>query len=88
VHQTLPHITERRLTPRRAAAIPAVIVFDAARERLPCMVRNISAGGARLEIFSESNIPVRFDLLVEGQLVPCQLVWRNLWEFGVEFVGR
>jgi hypothetical protein len=88
VHQTVPRFAERRSAPRRATEIPAVIVFEAARTRLPCMVRNLSAGGAKLEIFTQSQLPVTFDLLIEGELVPCQLVWRNLWECGVEFVGR
>jgi hypothetical protein len=86
--ETSPHWFEKRRDRRRVTAIPAVIVFDAARERLPCMVRNMSTGGAKLEVFSQSQIPVTFELLVRGELIPCRLIWRNLMECGVDFGTR
>ena len=81
---TWPHREQRR-TPRRITSSEAVIVFDAARQRLPCVIRNISPDGAKLEIFGRSQIPLTFDLLADGQLVPCRLVWRSLREVGVAF---
>jgi hypothetical protein len=86
--QTSPLFHEQRLEQRRITAIAAVIVFDAARQRLPCIIRNISSRGAKLQVFSLSQIPLTFNLLLDGELVPCRMVWRSLKELGVVFDPR
>lgn len=83
--QTSLPFHERRVAPREIVSTPAVIVFDAARQRLPCTIRNISSDGAKLEVFTRSQIPMTFELLVDGQLLPCRMVWRALRYLGVAF---
>ena len=52
-----------------------------------CLVRNLSATGAALEVPNESKIPGRFVLVVpgDGLHLPCRIVWRRPNRVGVVF---
>jgi hypothetical protein len=79
---------ERRLSPRRNTAIPAEIVFEGGRARVDCIIRDLSDGGARLEIVGTpvSKIPATFDLIApKHRPHPCRVAWRTLREIGVAF---
>ncbi len=78
---------EKRLQPRRNTMIIATIVFDGGRTRLDCVIRNLSEGGAKLEVATVKNIPQSFDLLVPRHRPHhCRVAWRALKELGVQFV--
>ena len=62
-------------------------MFDAGRSVRPCIIRNVSDSGAKLEVASVAGIPETFDLLVPGQRPqPCRVAWRALKELGVQFI--
>lgn len=44
-----------------------------------CLVRNLSVGGAALEVVNNSAIPARFVLAMpaDGLQLPCRAVWRR-----------
>jgi hypothetical protein len=52
-----------------------------------CMVRNLSDGGAALDIPSSAGIPDEFSLHlpIEGMRFHCRSVWRNERRIGVTF---
>lgn len=80
-HQRL----ERRLSPRRNVNIEAEIEI-APRQTLPCVVRNVSDTGAKIEIAFIGRVPNRFVLLVPGHHPQtCRVIWRALREMGVEY---
>jgi len=76
---------EKRLSPRRNTMIDAVIAYDGGRT--PCVIRNLSESGAKLEFTTGiAKIPKTFDLLVpKVRPQPCVVVWRSLKELGVQF---
>jgi hypothetical protein len=77
---------EKRLSPRRNTMIIATLVFDSGRARIDCVIRNLSDGGAKLEVSTVKGIPQSFDLLVPGHRPHhCRVAWRALRELGVEF---
>jgi hypothetical protein len=77
---------ERRLSPRRSTNIEAKIVFGAGRSVRPCIVRNVSDNGAKLEVATVAGIPDTFDLIVPGHPPqPCRVAWRALKEMGVAY---
>lgn len=77
---------EKRLSPRRNAMIEAKIAFDGGRRRVDCIIRNLSEGGAKLEVASVKAIPNSFDLITPGHRPhACRVAWRALKEMGVEF---
>jgi hypothetical protein len=77
-------LQEKRISPRRHAHIEAIIAFS--RTQVGCIVRNVSDGGARLEVASVRGVPDAFDLLVpKHRPQRCRVAWRSLKEIGVEF---
>ena len=54
---------------------------------IDCLVRNISDGGANLEVESQIGIPSSFDLVinVEHSNHHCHVVWRKARRIGVAF---
>ena len=79
-----PLLLERRIAPRRNTYIQASIAMGFTN--LPCIVRNVSDTGAKLEVSRVAAIPDRFDLIVPGHRPqPCRVVWRSLKEIGVEY---
>lgn len=78
---------EKRLSPRRNTMIIATIVYDGGRTRLDCVIRNLSEGGAKLEVPTVRGIPASFDLMVPGHRPQhCRVAWRALKEMGVQFL--
>lgn len=66
--------------------IKATIAFEGGRKRIDCVIRNVSDGGAKLEVGSVKDVPVSFDLLVPGHRPQhCRVVWRALRELGVQY---
>jgi hypothetical protein len=77
---------EKRLVPRRNTMIEAQIAFNGGRGRVSCIIRNLSEGGAKLEVASVKTIPNSFELIAPGHRpLACRVMWRALKEMGVEF---
>ena len=70
---------ERRQSPRRRVLKGGVVAFNDRHVTLPCAVRDISDGGARLRIEGSMNAPDTFDLIIEidGLEAPCEVVSRR-----------
>jgi len=78
---------EKRLQPRRNTMIVATIVFDGGNSRMDCVIRNLSEGGAKLEVASARSVPGSFDLMVPGHRTQhCRVAWRALRELGIQFM--
>jgi hypothetical protein len=54
---------------------------------IDCLVRNMSDGGANLEVESQIGIPSSFDLVinVEHSNHHCHIMWRKARRIGVAF---
>jgi PilZ domain len=78
-------MNEPRNYPRRRALKSGTIGFGTTS--VPCIVRNLSATGAALEINTPLWFPDRFTLIVpsDGLRKPCQIVWRRERRLGVAF---
>ena len=78
---------EKRLSPRRNTMIVATIVYDGGRTRLDCVIRDLSEGGAKLQVATVKGIPQSFDLIVPRHRPHhCRVRWRALKEMGVQFI--
>jgi len=55
-----------------------------------CLVRNVSATGARLELDSTHLLPLEFELEIPKQrlIYSCELKWRSEKAVGVRFKER
>jgi len=76
---------EHRNAPRNRVLIAGTVEF--AGSSVSCMVRNISATGAALDVGSSVGIPEQFTLRLptDGQRLPCQVLWRKERRVGVVF---
>ena len=67
--------------------IAATIVYDGGRTRLDCVIRDLSDGGAKLQVATVKGIPQSFDLVVPRHRPHhCRVAWRALKEMGVQFI--
>lgn len=78
----------RRSEPRRRVARSATISAHDAPSPVPCVVLDISNGGARLDVHHSASIPQRFRLVIdlEGTERTCEVVWRRENSIGVKFI--
>ena len=77
---------ENRKSPRHRVFKAATIAFNRAGV-IDCTVRNISTGGACLEVESPIGIPDCFDLLMitDNSARSCHVAWRAGHRIGVAF---
>jgi hypothetical protein len=77
---------ERRQSPRQRVFKAGTIEFNRAGG-ISCLVRNVSAGGACVEVESVIGVPTAFNLLILGEKAPhhCRVVWRFSRRMGVAF---
>jgi hypothetical protein len=77
---------ERRRSVRHRVLKAGTIAFNRAGG-ISCMVRNISAKGACLEVASPIGIPDEFTLVIENDHIArhCRVSWRKERRIGVTF---
>ncbi len=82
-------LVEHRRHPRKRMLKGGTIAFAARHATLPCVVRDISDTGARLQVGQVSSVPDTFELIVEldGLEAPAEIVWRSVAEIGVRFLA-
>jgi hypothetical protein len=79
--------TENRASHRRTTYSGGEIILGASKEKIGCIVRDLSAKGARLEVrLKAAPVPDRFQLNIPNVLKQtCKVVWRKGRELGVSF---
>jgi hypothetical protein len=75
---------ERRQHPRFAADTAARLLVNY-KLVVCCIVRDVSIGGACLELPEVANVPDHFDLITDGAGYVCHVVWRRDRRMGVAF---
>jgi hypothetical protein len=78
---------EHRNAPRYRVLKAGTIEFGGGG--IDCVVRNMSATGAALEVTSPFGIPERFTLVIaqENAAKSCRVIWRKEKRIGVAFVN-
>lgn len=84
VHETLSAV-ERRVEQRRKSLKGGHIAFNGGYSAYECVVKDMSAHGARLSFGDEAAAPHEFALTIrgEGRSRPARVVWRNRGMIGV-----
>ena len=86
----MPQNRESRRTKRQAFDYVGVIDFGDGDVPRPCQVRDISPGGARLTVFTDtSEVPETFSLVLSASSNvqrACKVAWRSPTEIGVQFL--
>jgi len=76
---------ERRRSPRMRVLKSGRIIVAAKAPPIACTVRNISEGGACLQMDNHYGIPDAFDIVIDGVHHPCRVAWRSSLKIGVAF---
>jgi hypothetical protein len=78
-------MVETRIAPRYRVSKPAKI--DHGGDKIACIIRDISATGAAIEISELARVPAEFVLIMpEDKLkLRCRVVWRKEFRIGVAF---
>lgn len=81
--------TEARTAPRRRVLKSGKIAYADRHVTIDCMVRDMSATGARLKVEGSVSAPDTFELLIplDGLEANCQVVWRAGAELGIRFLA-
>jgi PilZ domain len=77
---------EKRAAPRHRVLKHGTLAFGGGGG-IDCMVRNVSASGARVDIASPVGLPNSFTLVIETDhfMRPCHAVWSTDKQVGVAF---
>jgi len=83
----MPTHAERRQAMRIRALKGALLRFNGGNSTMECVVRDVSAGGARLVFGDALAVPSRFDLRLgaERQWRPAAVRWRRVGQVGIAF---
>jgi hypothetical protein len=78
---------ERRKYPRRETLTWGKLIFNHPLTVIDCLVRDISEGGACLELSVPAQIPETFELIIKpnSKRQLCSVAWKNEKRIGVEF---
>ena len=78
-------MNERRATARQRVFKAATIEFE--NKAVDCLVRNVSAAGAGLQVSSPFRIPheITLNIPTRNERQHCYIVWRNETRIGVVF---
>jgi PilZ domain-containing protein len=81
--------SERRQFGRRSTVWHAWVVTST-KQRYACCIRNVSSGGALLELENTSVVPLRFDLEIDTHelLVLCEVRHRGQHGVGITFIDE
>jgi PilZ domain len=81
-------MSEQRTKTRQRVLKAGTISFNG--EGINCVVRNISADGAALEVESQAGIPAEFNLVIRTEQFNqiCRVLWRKTKRLGVAFQPR
>ena len=72
--------------PRQRVLKGAKIIFNNGTSVLDCIARNVSDGGAALQLPDTGSVPAEFVLEIKGEpRRPCRVVWRREDRIGVRF---
>jgi hypothetical protein len=73
---------------RRRTSIAANIILEESSAMIACIVRDLTSGGACLELTPPAQVPRRFGLAMDpsSEVRQCDLVWQHENRVGVEFI--
>ena len=88
---------EGRFAPRRNSQIPALIYFDGTVTSVPCLIKDMSTTGAKLELKNGWDNPfrssasdmdrIRLVVRMDRVMYDCKIIRRGDTELGVKFIA-
>ena len=89
--------SDKRFAPRRKGMTPALIYFDGTTVSVPCLIKDMSATGAKLELRNGWDNPfrssasdmdrIRLVVRMDRVMYDCKIIRRGDTELGVKFAS-
>lgn len=77
---------EKRACHRRRVLKGATVRFNKGYGSYGCRVRNLTEGGALLEMGETTGLPHHFEFQLDGApSVPAEIVWRTAQKIGIKY---
>ena len=81
-----PDEAERRRLARQRVLKTGKIVFNNGSSTISCVVRNLTAIGAKLQVETILGVPEKFSVqIMDSKVRPCRVIWKTHSEIGIEF---
>lgn len=79
--------SDARKSPRQRKLLSGTIQFNNRQSVFDCVVKNLSDGGAKLNIESIVGVPRAFALYIPNldETYRCEVAWNTMNELGVQF---
>jgi hypothetical protein len=74
-----------RVRPRGLVAGRGAVVVDPRKPAIECVVIDLSAGGAQVDVHGQTAIPERVTFIHSGTRKSCRVVWRRGRRVGLQF---
>jgi len=80
---------ELRRTERIKSFLRAQILFNHRMTTVDCLIKNISAGGAKIDVDQTASIPAEFEIYIpqKNKTHKARMIWRDAHAIGVEFMA-
>lgn len=77
----------RRRTHRSRTCLEGRVVFNHRQSTMDCIVRNLSANGARIALADYATLPDDFDITIcrRRELYKATVIWRSATDIGLSF---
>jgi hypothetical protein len=75
---------------RKKTRVPAWISYGGSSTQIPCVLWDVSDGGARITAAHSNILPDMFELILNratNERRWCQVVWRRLPHLGIKFMA-
>ncbi|GEO15805.1 PilZ domain-containing protein [Microvirga aerophila] len=81
---------EHHSNARRPTALAAKVLADKRRSHVGCMVRDLSDGGAKIELSEDTPLPYEFELEIPDMslCVRTRVAWTNGRSYGLMFIEK
>ncbi len=76
-----------RVEPKGLVSKKGQLFLTPSSDPIECLVVDLSAGGACLEMSTQLELPGRFEFRHGGLRRYCRLTWRRGFRFGIKFDG-
>jgi hypothetical protein len=78
-------MSEKRTVYRRRLLKTGFIIISDKAPKIQCALKNLSEGGAALQVSTTVGIPANFDVILDGTRRRCRSQWRTDTKIGIRF---
>jgi hypothetical protein len=79
-------MSDHRAHPRMRTLKSGSLVLSDKAPKIECTVRNVSPGGACVQVSTTFGIPSNFDFILDGVRHHCRVAWMRETRIGIAYI--